>query len=460
MPYSISLVIPLVLVTSLMKDDWNPSWYEPAPVGGNHYSFVFANATIPVVQASLVLWYDATPETHFLWYGRRDTFDRVDQIAERFTLVGDAGQRLMPGFPIDQIRIMSRIVRDLYAEDSNNTFTLYTTDYAIVVPLYLFWYNRIPERNFNIVLLEDGLQTNNEIRRLMGGYEGGPRLNNATQRMMNTIRRARNGNVNVQGSVSDRYDLTLPLATLPNVTIMLQNPVTPTVNNPLAGVFGVQPHIMNRLNIKPNSSLMALTNALIARGNEARQSFADAMFGNAVTEALAFDNAKPTLVITTSSFQVEEGLGFVRGEDESSAFEVFMNKIVELYGTTHNLVYKGHPAWPVLDGWDNSVNWRNYANRGSAVDPTRQDFENRVAFLDSLIADEDISFSIIPCQLPMDMIMLFFNETPLYLGGLNSSLYLVARNTWELNEGDARLHEITTQGIVLYYWKRTFRGSR
>ncbi|MCL2587514.1 MAG: hypothetical protein FWE31_04755 [Firmicutes bacterium] len=415
------LVMALVIApTMLLTTGCRRGNDDPA-----HFNFVVTNATVPVNQAALALWDDEDTlagRTYF-WYGRRDTFDRVDKIGERFNLLGYAGVNLMSGFPDGQMDIIGNRMAELYKDNSENTFTLYVTDTGLNALLRIIFVNNIPMENIRIVFLE-------------GGVNSVPKINNVLNRAnweehiapWNTRLEALINQASTAGTIGSfaypgfgytaDYPLMVSFAMMfDNVEWWTQAPAAvftaEHITDEMIKSLGILPVIEGTT--QSAAHLMQLANALIYREGEA--GFREAMFGDAVYSALNPADDRPVLMFMGTSPNTHQEGQFNTGGN-INGLEAVLNNVIRLYGATHNIVFKGHPAWPVLDGWDNSVNWRTQS--------TRVAFDARVDFLDGLMDRTDINFSIIPCQIPADMILLFFTETALDLGGFNSTLFTVA----------------------------------
>jgi len=397
-----------------------------------HFNFVVANATVPVNQAALHLWDhpDTLQGRTYLWYGRRDTFDRTDLIGERFNLIGGAGRDLMRGLPDRQMNIAADRMASIYRRNNDHTFTVYVVDTGLTFLLRGIFRNRIPMENINIVLLESGAGSASGILSALNRQDWEDHMAPYTARLQTLINNATNnrriGNFNYPGhGYSQDYPLKVAFAMMfDNVSWWLQSPNAIVTANYITEAMYNQLGILNRVE-DPNAAgtflnqtpahLMQLANALIERNGQG--GFADAMFGDSVYNALNPEDGRPVLIFMGTSPLAASEDAFAPGT--TTGLEVVLNRVIELYGNTHNIVFKGHPAWPVLDGWRDSVNW--FSNSATS----QADFNRRVAFLNGLTNRNDINFSIIPCQIPADMILLFF-DTPLDLGGFDSSLYQVA----------------------------------
>ena len=435
----IAVFVPMVVVfaTKTYHRDDLPTNPNLNATLGEHHNIVVAAATVPVNQAALYLWEDEDTlagRTHF-WYARRDTFDNIQAIGERFNLIGRAGIDQMIGSPSGEMDTIAKLALDIYNQNNNNTFTLFVVDYSLEAILKVIYRNRIPMCNFvRIVILEDGGA--NIIRHLAGGPDGGARLDAKLDLLNNRIRQAHNGRVALSGSPQRWFSYMAALATFPNVEFWT-NPasVQAAANTIASGVVlrPLQPEVLARFNLTPmgpgGNVTMNLVNRFFAENDDAaRVSFKNAMFGTAVQDALYSENGRPNLVITGTWFGPEQDIwyGAATGytyDLTAPAFEIILNQIVEVYGQDYNLVYKGHPAFPITEGWESSNQWRTNP-RGS-----REAFDRRVAFIEEVQQRDGVSLTMIPCQIPMDMIMLFFTDVTLNVGGFDSSLFLAADRT-------------------------------
>ncbi|MDR0778950.1 MAG: hypothetical protein LBE48_05915 [Methanomassiliicoccaceae archaeon] len=381
-----------------------------------HVNLIFTSATVPVNQATLATW--AGEDTTYLWYERTDTFSDISALGEKYILVGDAGQRDVPGGPerLGEMYKMAEIVKDLYKQDKNTTFTLYVTDYYLIVILIVFYENGIPEANFNVNLCEDGVGSYNTMRNFFsGGADDAAKtalLDNKIEEVNGIVEQCIQGDHTTEQYVgAENWTRSIALAAAKtNVTYWLQDPVQLK-----SGSNAIPDVIYDRFDFAENASLNALVEKLSCN-ETAFIEYREMMFGEEINNLfLPREDGKKPLVFTGAAF-TGENKGFTLEAGEKSQFETAFNRIIEEYGDEYFFVYKGHPRWDTLNGYGNA--W---------LDGYEAEFYDRVAYLDSLGSQGLIN--ILPYAMPMDMVLMFYPE--LTLGGYSSSLYSVINQNTE-----------------------------
>jgi hypothetical protein len=391
---------------------------DPEYEKAKHVNLIFAAATVPVNQATLATW--DSEDTTYLWYERTETFSDITALGEKYILVGDAGQRDVPGGPERVIEMdkMAEIVKQLYEQDKNTTFTLYVTDFYLIVILKLFYENGIPEANFNVNLCEDGVGSYNTIWNFFsGGADDAAKtalLDKKIEEVNSIIEQSIQGNYSTEQYVgNENWELSVALAAArPNVTYWLQDPAQLK-----SGSNAIPDVIYDRFDFAENASLNALVDKL-STNETLFDEYREMMFGEEMNSLfLPREDGKKPLVFTGTAFTGEEIKGFTLEAGETCQFETVFNRIIEEYGDEYFFVYKGHPRWDTLNGY--GVAWAegNY----------EAEFNNRVAYLSSLESQGIIN--ILPYAMPMDMILLFYPE--LTLGGYDSSLFAVINQDTE-----------------------------
>ena len=389
-----------------------------------NYNIVFTNATVPLNMASMDIW--TSSDTTYFWYSRRDSFQDKARLADKVKLVGNAGTKNMTGIPTDEIKTMAKKVAKLYKANKNNTFKLYINDYAIKVPMMVFYGNKIPESQFQVIICEDGMHNgwNNMLTPSGDKTEQViiDEFNENVTKLATWIENSKNGN--------QKWDRQSPLAYWPETLAYMTYDNVEYWHQGRFGAgipAGVRTETVEKLNQKvvrlwANSTQLAngdrgLSNELIEKGGKnAVDSYKRTMFGNKLENLFKVqEGGKKPLIVTGTSYTGER-LGFEGGDN--GQFETVFNKVKQVYGDDYFFIYKGHPAWPTHEGWDGGVNWK------STVGVTKTDFDRRVQYLNN-------SFDYqIDAQIPADMIMLFYaDEYTLNFGGYDSSLFAAANGS-------------------------------
>ena len=375
------------------------------------YNIIMTNATIPPLMATLDA-IDNGNET-YMWYGRPFTFASIDNLEKIVNIVKkeDVNQK---GINADAITVMQRKVNQLYQKNKKANFRFYVTDYGVEVALRVMTMNKIPEDQYKVILLEDGNGSYTNFKDNYYNVNSIEELNNNISIVNETFEKAKNQKL---GSIVEAFEgnihnwaLAVAYATRDNVEYWLQFPDM---------IESKDQEIKKMLDDKEIHFIKKNLTSMYSNINEDKKStFKNIIIDDNIKNIMTFNNDKPILMITGTSYTGEQ-LGTSENEEINQLletnnyndfFEATFDYITEKYSNKYNFVLKPHPSWtPSLDEKYKGASWKN-----------EEDLENRVDFL------EEKNIKVLPGQTPAEAIMWAYPNV--FLGGYNSSLYMNEQN--------------------------------
>jgi hypothetical protein len=332
---------------------------------------VFATfGTLPTLYAGLIAFLDTEIETYML-YTRANTFD-ADKLKETNPHMKDVFSASR------QIEFRAKI-KELYDADNSAFFNLYCDDLRVQLEITLFLEQGIPEANYSVTLITDGVGSYGPLVFPYGDSDSyGSFLANKAIYDGHFISAANTGTSTLSKDLDAIQMSTnaIYVAQRHNVRLWMQFPELLTSEDP---------QINEQINL---SNIEKVTPTMLFSRLSATRRSQFAIAANVTPEfygPLFNQGAKKDLVITGTSLSGEGG-----------NFENVLDRLVELYGDEYNLFFKAHPAWP--------------------PETPPLGLEGRAEFLESR------GVTILPSMTPMEVLMWFYPH--LYVGGYNSSLYM------------------------------------
>ena len=375
--------------------------------GEDHYNIVLTNATVPPMMATLSCL--ESDDTTYMWYGRQQTFTNPEKLGFTMLENHNAPSTGISSQAIDEI---ANTVLDLYMENDEVTFDFYVTDYACEAAFKIFIEQNIPEANYNVHLLEDGVGSYNFFESLYGSADGSTAFEEDLVELEGVLDQVRAGTYKYSVD-SYNYALTYAYATYSNVDYWLQYPEF------LESEDAEMTTLLADLNTK-KSSLTQMFGALSAEG---QQTFKEAVFDTDYIDPIMLqDNGKKTLVVCGTSFPGEEfsSIGALSEDLKNGTteqmFEKFFNQIMQDY-PDYNIVIKPHPSWglddPNTTANEKGVGWANANNNCEGA------YQRRVQYC------EENNIQVLPGQVPMEVLIWAYGDD-IRIGGYTSTLYMNA----------------------------------
>ena len=368
----------------------------------DHYNIILTNATVPPMMATLSCV--ESEDTTYMWYGRQQTFTSPSKLGFEMLENSNAPSTGISSQAIDEI---ANLVLDLYMQNEEVTFDFYVTDYGVEAAFKIFVAQNIPQANYKVHLLEDGVGSYNFFEEMYGLASGSQDFAQDLANLENILKEVKNGSYNY--SVSNyNYDLTYVYATYDNVDYWLQYPEY------LESEDEAMVEILKDINTK-KSSLTQMFNSLSPQG---QQTFKEAVFDTDYIDPIMLqDNGKKTLVVCGTSFTGEEFGSLSEDVKNGSAeqkFEKFFDKIMEDY-PDYNIVIKPHPSW----GLDDPSTNENEKGPGWISNGCEGAYERRVHYC------EENNIKVLPGQVPMEVLIWAYGDN-IKIGGYSSTLYMNA----------------------------------
>ena len=368
----------------------------------DHYNIVLTNATVPPMMATLSCL--ESEDTTYMWYGRQQTFTNPSKLGFEMLENSDAPSAGISSQAIDEI---SNMVLDLYMQNEKVTFDFYVTDYAVEAAFKIFVEQNIPEANYNVHLLEDGVGSYISFEELYGSETGSTAFEEDLANLENVLKEVKAGTYNYTVD-QYHYDLTYAYATYDNVDYWLQYPEF------LESEDQAMTEAKGQLNTV-KSSLTQMFNSLSEQG---QQTFKEAVFDtDYVDPIMKQDNGKKTLVVCGTSFTGEEFGSLTEGLKNGTVeqkFEKFFTKILQDY-PDYNIVIKPHPSWglddPNTDSNEKGAGWTSNDCEGA--------YQRRVEFC------QENNIKVLPGQVPMEVLIWAYGDD-IKIGGYSSTLYMNA----------------------------------
>lgn len=378
------------------------------------YNIVVANATIPPMMSVL----DAIDNGNktIMWYGRPNTFYSTEGLKDQFSFTNKVDQEEISGIPGDVISEIKNKVLDIYYQSKEKAkFNLYVVDYGIKVPLQIFVENNIKEENYKVFLLEDGTGSYEQFINVdkFAQEDGKKRFDEALNKLDTLIEDVKKGNYKWENLGNERnWEYSYAYATKSNVEYWLQYPEALTSKD----------EEMQKLldNKTINFKKQKLTSMFDKLSKENKEKFKNVILDiDKFDSMINLNNGKDVLIVTGTSYDGEE-IGFVDGKKGDLELEFVMDKIIEQYGETHNILFKPHPAWMPSLGDDMGVRWETVLGK-DRPDEWHKILKSRVEYF------ENNNITVLPGQTPIEAILWAYPNVK--IGGYNSSLYMNASET-------------------------------
>ncbi len=372
---------------------------------------------------------DLTKNETYAWIGRQNTISDVAKLKNAFKkLTLNENWSTGANIPSEVITDANQFITDKwFGSDENAHFTVYVSDYAVLVALYLLESNGIDSSNYTIHMIEDGSGAYSEFitnQDYVSKEKGKENFDNNLSELNEYLSQIKKDGFELPETFFSKYNLVYPAATLPNVDYYLQFPEILTSENTEIT------KMLNDNTIKLVEKKM--TSLYQGLSEEKQTTISEIIVAKSTLEQIKKDDKEKVLMITGTSFS---GEGDVLTEDtvklagKDGNFETVVKYLVNKY-PNYKVVYKGHPAWGLLDdevAGSRFIQPNKYQKVNAGTDTEREVTETEaIAFLDRRIAFlKELKIEILPAQTPAEAII-WAAGNDLVLAGYDSSLYMNA----------------------------------
>jgi hypothetical protein len=354
-------------------------------VTADHYNLALLNATYPVLLYTLQICGNESIYPSFVALERCDAYDwtNLPNNVQCFPFTTRYIATKVDNFHYLKAGLSSYI-KQLYELNPNSTFTLYAVDNYPIFILQMLVANKIPETNWNAVLLSDGSGTASILSSTFGVDNPESKYTEMVQNW-NELKEFVYQNGYDQQTVWSKIKYTgvnNQYPNLENYTYVIAkqqsnvewqvNRLRPTEN--LSAVNDISPELAN--DIKDTAKSVNVATLLSNLTDEQKTTlkklyhFSDEMFSEAQTQ-----NKKVMIILGTSANNEGTASG------DGANFYNYVRMTMEFYGDDYLYYYKGHPGYPTS----------LYPSRQTAMNQLAED-EFVLYELDNSIAAEIILF--------------------------------------------------------------------
>ncbi|HPO54330.1 MAG TPA: hypothetical protein PLW76_07545, partial [Clostridia bacterium] len=345
---------------------------KPVNFKAEHYNIYYLNATLPVLLATTQLYTEPHKGVTYMGLDRRATYNWYelpantygfpnttvsdgttnlglfnDQGIEKTTIYGNQaagtwGGIAQTGNPNHAIHT-KKWIADLYAMDNSSTFTFACVDNSAGSAIAFGYGNSIPKANFNIKIYTDGTSTTSIMN----------------SRNLNTYSKW----VTVRNEYLEFINNAASMETI-NIFNYKSYPYVMCVDNNVEYIVNCKPAMLNSVQTKnaENASLLydiyddhitqlSVGDAFdkvrnVGKIKELEFLLRTRWVDNENVEGSAAQyfntgNGKPSLMILGTSESAENG------NNVGATFLDLFQFVIDTYGDEYNILYKGHPAWPL-----------------------------------------------------------------------------------------------------------------
>lgn len=365
----------------------------PVNVTASHYNIYYLNATLPVLLASSQLFTEQLPGVTYMGLDRRATYNWYELPENVYgfpnTVVSDATTNLglfdengkekttvygnqawgswgaiAQSADQNNVKHVQKWIADLYAIDERATFTFGCVDNSVLSSLMFGYGNNIPAKNFDIKIFTDGISTTNALASYkLTTYAKWEQVRAEYENYIQGIAN------NLPASVFGHKDFPFVMCADDNVRYIVNcKPAILAAVSADAQLTALYGENIEQLSVgdafeqvEEKGKTQALERLLRTRwtDNTGAEGTAAEYFQN--------DNGKKSLMILGTSEGGETGNGV--GAEFGSGFLDIMEFVVEEYGDEYNILYKGHPAWPLSRFTDGEAREKFFNENGITILP-------------------------------------------------------------------------------------------
>lgn len=442
--YLLVIVMFFAVLTSCDKNDNKKK----------EYNVILTAATIPPMVTLLdVVDKGLTENETYAWIGRQNTISDISKLKSMFKKITlNETWSTASNIPNSVISEMNEFISDRWFSSNENAhFTVYVTDYGILSALYLLENNGITSKNYTIHMVEDGTSAYTQFltdQDYVSKENGKTNFDKNLQELTSDLNKIRKGTFELPDTAFVNYNLTYPATTLPNVDYYLQFPEILTSENT---------EITKMLNNKTIKLVeKKMTSLYQGLFEEKQTTISEIIVAKSTLEQIKKDDKEKVLMITGTAFSSE---GDVLTEDsvklagKDGNFETVVKYLVNKY-PNYKVVYKGHPAWGLLDDevtGSRFIQPNRYQKVNAGTDSEREVTQTEAqAFLDRRIAFlNELKIEILPAQTPAEAII-WAAGNDLVLAGYDSSLYMNAPKGTMLAFFAENINSLSALNQVLY----------
>lgn len=367
--------------------------YIPVNVTASHYNIYYLNATLPVLLASSQLFTEQGSGVTYMGLDRRATYNWYELPENVYgfpnTVVSDATTNLglfdengkekttvygnqdwgswgviAQSSDQNNVKHVQKWIADLYAIDKRATFTFGCVDNSVLSSLIFGYGNNIPAKNFDIEIFTDGTSTTNALATYeMTTYTKWVQTRDEYENYIQGIAN------NLPASIFGHKDFPFVMCADENVRYIVNcKPAilaAVSADAQLTALYGENIEQLSVGDAFARVEEMGKTEKL-ERLLRTRWTDNTGAEGTAA-EYFQYENGKKSLMILGTSEGGETGNGV--GAEFGSGFLDIMEFVVEEYGDEYNILYKGHPAWPLSRFIDGDTRKKFFNENGITILP-------------------------------------------------------------------------------------------
>lgn len=417
--YLLIIVMTFTVLTSCKKDEEK-----------KEYNVILTCVTIPPMISLLdIIDQDLTSNETYVWIGRQNTISDVTKLENAFKkLTLNKQWSTASNIPSEVITDANQFITDKwFGSNENAHFTVYVSDYAVLVALYLLESNGITSDNYKIHMIEDGSGAYTEFLKnqdYVSKENGKVNFDKNLEELNNCLNQIKADGFELPETFFSKYNFVFPAATLPSIDYYLQFPEILTSEN--KDITKMLTDKTIKLTEKKMTSLFqGLT-------KEKQTTISEIIVAKSTLEQIKKDDKEKVLMITGTSFSGEKDIlteETVKLAGKDGNFETVVRYLVNKY-PTYKVIYKGHPAWGLLENeivGSRFTQPNRYQKVNAGTNEEREVTETEArAFLDRRIAFlNELKIDILPAQTPAEAII-WAAGNDLFLAGYDSSLYMNA----------------------------------
>lgn len=428
------------------------------------YNVILTPATIPPMISLLdIIDQDLTNNETYVWIGRQNTISDVTKLKNAFKKITINEQwSTATNIPSEVITDANQFITDKwFGSNENAHFTVYVTDYAILVALYLLENNGITSDNYTIHMIEDGSSAYTEFLKNQGYVSkenGKANFDNNLEELNDCLNQIKADGFELTESFFSKYNFAFPAATLTNIDYYLQFPEILTSENE-----DIKKLLTDKTIKLTEKKMTSLFQGLT---KEKQTTISEIIVAKSTLEQIKKDDKEKVLMITGTSFSGEKDIlteESVKLAGKDGNFETVVKYLVNKY-PTYKIIYKGHPSWGLLENeiaGSRFIQPNRYQKVNAETDAERVVTETEArAFLDRRIAFlNELNIEILPAQTPAEAII-WAAGNDLVLAGYDSSLYMNAPKGTMLAFFTESVNSLSVLNQILYGTNGVFYNTK
>ncbi|MGI6078427.1 MAG: collagen-like triple helix repeat-containing protein [Fastidiosipilaceae bacterium] len=436
---------------------------RPINFKASHYNIYYLNATLPVLLATTQLYSETQKGVTYMGLDRRATYnwyelpsktyafpnttvaDGVTKLGlfdgdvEKTTVygnqsVGSWGAIAQSTNP-NHVLHTRKWIKDLYNMDKSSTFTFGSVDNSALSALVFSYGNSIPKSQFNIKMYTDGSATVGKLNRynmdiyenwiaaradylnFIDGIEGSPNFTSIFSKQTYSFAMCIDSNVEYIVNTKPGI-LASVVAEAAEGADVLKAIYEESITQLSVGDAFAKVELVGK-----TSELEYLLRTRWMDSTQAEGSAAE-FFEN--------DNGKKNLMILGTSEATESGYGV------GATFMDLFQYVIDTYGTEYNVMYKGHPAWPLSRFANGAERLAFFQSNNILILPNATPAETYMYLYDNVyvggyysstfassMVDQTICFFGTEAAIKASSIAPMFDTTaPDYLGVFENSVFL------------------------------------